>query len=282
MVITGRPRAHSASSIKFNLVSPHSKLDRGTAHSTPELRSMLVELETTVPQNLVPPNFSNCHRPRPARRKKRRQRDVDTGRCCCCGCCRCCRCCRIHILLVILQVLIGSGITALSFYLEFYLPVIRARERPYWAGIPLCIAGVSGIYYCATNFTSFSGTRKAFVTKAVCLFFSVLAIFLCIIATTFPVIHLSRIFTFATCRLSNNNCLCSMTADFESRVFEYFEVEDCHVVQEEVRLYLLIMGGLCLLGFIISLWFVILVWQARYGKFYSGLRRQQSLKNYMR
>jgi hypothetical protein len=102
MVVTGsggRPRAHSASSIKLHQVlqqlQPSSTsatpsagayknghvgnksqkhyigaASKKLSYSSPELRSMLVGLETTVPQNLNPPTqLGSRHKPYKKRRK---------------------------------------------------------------------------------------------------------------------------------------------------------------------------------------------------------------------
>lgn len=168
MVLTGRPRAHSASSIKFNQVvgSSCSISARGNlSYSSPELRSMLVGLETTVPQNLNPQEFASRHRPRRVRRRKMGSRaSLARESACCCRCCgsgccgsKCCYggsggggdesgsgrdgggCCRVHIFLVFMQLVLGGGVTALSVYLYLFLPVLPVRETPFWAGAPVSI-----------------------------------------------------------------------------------------------------------------------------------------------
>ncbi|XP_041350526.1 sarcospan-like [Gigantopelta aegis] len=268
MVISGRPRAHSASSIKFTSVLQPSHLKKGaSSYSSPELRSMLVELETTVPLSIIPSHLGSSHGFKHGRRTM-------GG-----GCCDC-RCCRIHILLVTLQVLLGVAITAMSLYLQLYIPVARVRDTPYWAGIPLCLAGVAGIYYCATDFRSYTSTSKAFAIKATCFILSFIAIFLMIIATTFPAIHLGRIFTFQTCTESANHCICYMSQDQTSRAFTYFDTKYCRLILEELKLYLIIIGSMCFLSSLASIWLVVLLWQSRYGQVYSGSKRQFSLRAY--
>ena len=127
MVISGRPRAHSASSIKFTSVSAPSRLKKGASYSSPELRSMLVELETTVPLSIIPSALGSSRGFKPG------QRMAGGSRCCDC------QCCRLHILLVTLQVLLGVTITAMSLYVQLFIPAARLRETPYWAGVPVSL-----------------------------------------------------------------------------------------------------------------------------------------------
>ena len=47
------------------------------------------------------------------------------------------RCCRINVLLVTMQLCLGTTVTALGFYMETISPSLSIRECPYWAGIPV-------------------------------------------------------------------------------------------------------------------------------------------------
>ncbi|ESP02494.1 hypothetical protein LOTGIDRAFT_171966 [Lottia gigantea] len=238
-MVTTRPRAHSTSNIKLTLISSRQN---PALRSTPELPSMLVGLETTVPQNLSPDDFSTTHRPT---RGKKKPVDTSpavtmtTGRRGCCFCCRRCCACGCQILLVLLQLLIGGGVTGLAFYVEFYYPVISFRETPYWAGLPLLLAGLIGVCFCCVNISIATETGRGCFLKAMCFIFSIIAIFVNLIACVFPGIHLGRIYTYR---------------------------------------------GLCLLGSIVSLWFVILLWRERYGGFYSGtdtpVLRRRNIKHF--
>ena len=49
------------------------------------------------------------------------------------------RCCKIHVLLVVMQLCLGTVIAALGFYMESLSPSLKIRECPYWAGIPVSI-----------------------------------------------------------------------------------------------------------------------------------------------
>nr|KAG5706004.1 hypothetical protein BaRGS_028113 [Batillaria attramentaria] len=175
-----------------------------------------------------------------------------------------------------ISLLVGAGVTAVSVYLYLFLPVFPIRETPFWAGAPLCAAGILGIYFCATNFKDYSKTTKAFVLKVLCSVMSAISVFVNVTAAIFAAIHLGRIFTFQSCRQQSDTvCHCYLTRDdVLPRVFIYTGVSDCFAIFCEVKIYLLVVGSLCLAGSLFSLWFIVLLWKARYGRFYSGVRLQ--------
>ncbi|KAH9509226.1 hypothetical protein Btru_046502 [Bulinus truncatus] len=77
----------------------------GLSVSSPELRSMLIYLNTTVPQNLRPETLSTSHRPRSRFRYR--------------------------------LIALGAMITGVSAYVHIMIPAIRLREKPLWAGVPV-------------------------------------------------------------------------------------------------------------------------------------------------
>jgi hypothetical protein len=138
----GRQRAHSASSLKsLHIYGPSSKWTKRQARSTPELRlymqqSMLSGLNTTVPQSLIPQDFARKHKPKPQSSKRKR--------CCTGNFCR--SCCSLRLFLVFWQLILGAAITAMSFYLFFYVTdSLKVRDTPFWAGIPVCIYSIVNI-----------------------------------------------------------------------------------------------------------------------------------------
>ncbi|XP_076448564.1 sarcospan-like [Babylonia areolata] len=362
MVITSRPRAHSASSIKLNQVlhperhsvvtasallasgggcssssSSNNNNNRTTAAaaaaataasgkklsvSSPELRSMLVGLETTVPQNLNPSHLGSRHKPRRKRGGGKmgsraslstlgRERgssgvlqDSDEGCCeCCCLCCRrCCSCgggggggrgvggvcCQTQLFLVVMQMVVGVGVSGVSGYMFFFLPAFILRDCPLWAGAPLSAAGLLGIIYCAVThrYTS-SRTTKAFVLKILCSILSVISSILCATAAIFTGIHLGRIFAFVSCQettTTGDNCRCFLPPDdvddILPRIFVYQGLVDCQQVFCQVKVFLLVVCSLCLVGSLFSLWLAILLWKARYGRFHSGVRLPSVKRRY--
>ena len=93
-----------------------------------ESHTMHNGLATTVPQSMVQHKLDCRHRPLP-----RRSRHT-SGR----GDSNCClRCCHVHVLLVVVQLLLGGAVTALAFYMETLTVTIAPRDCPYWAGIPV-------------------------------------------------------------------------------------------------------------------------------------------------
>ena len=57
------------------------------------------------------------------------------------------KCCRINVLLVIMQLSLGTVVTALGFYMQTLSPSIQVRECPFWAGIPVSIHKVLQTYF---------------------------------------------------------------------------------------------------------------------------------------
>ncbi|KAJ8301376.1 hypothetical protein KUTeg_020363 [Tegillarca granosa] len=263
----GRPRAHSASSLKsIGLYNPGQKWSKRQARSTPELRlymqqSMLSGLNTTVPQSLIPHDLNCRHKP-----KRRRGKDNSCGL-------FCRECCTCKLFLAILQLFVGAATTAVAFYLFYFVTTsLKTRETPYWAGIPLFLAGIVGIYHCANDYDNFIGNTRHFVVKTFCFILSVICIFVCLVASTFPVIHIVRLYSFHHCEVSSNGCQCFASHDPNSRVFTYESIGNCEELYCLVKLLLIAESSLCVLGSIISFWYVILLWRSKYGGVYSGIR----------
>jgi hypothetical protein len=111
--------------------------------------------------------------------------------------------------------------------------------------------------------------------QVLCSILSTISVIVCITACIFIAIHLARLFTYDACTLTETDCRCALPHDEDDvfpKVFVYPGVRDCLYIFCEVKMYLLIAGSLCLAGSLVSLWFVILLWKARYGRFHSGVR----------
>ncbi|KAK3102060.1 hypothetical protein FSP39_008475 [Pinctada imbricata] len=263
-----RQRAHSASSLKsLSLYSIGPKwTKRQQTRSTPELRlymqqSMLSGLNTTVPQSLIPHDISRSHRPKP---RPRRHGSCGEG---------CRECCSARLVLAVIELLIGAAITGLGLYLHFFVTTsLRVRETPYWAGIPLFLAGVLGIYHSANDYENYSGTTKSFVLKAVCFALSLICIFVCLVAATFPVIHLVRLHTYEHCELVSYDCNCYGSHDNTTRLFTYEKLGDCDLLFCFVKIMLMAESATCVFGSIVSFLYVILLWRSKYGGIYTGVR----------
>ncbi|KAL8599518.1 hypothetical protein ACOMHN_065957 [Nucella lapillus] len=146
----------------------------------------------------------------------------------------------------------------------------------------LFVAGVLGVCYCICSLRDFNRSTRVFVMKILCSIFSVISIILCTTAATFIGIHLGRIFTYNSCQKTEDGCRCFLPQgdDILPRFFTYPGVQDCVRVFCEVKIYLLVEGSLCLAGGVFSLWFAILVWKARYGRFHSGVRLPSIKRRY--
>lgn len=219
-------------------------------------------LVTTVPQSMVQHKLDFRHRPLP--RRSRHGSSQGHNNCCM-------RCCHVHVLLVVTQLLLGGAITALAFYMETLAVTIALRDCPYWAGIPLLTAGILGVYFCATNFTPYSSTMKAFTVKAMCFTVSSGCTLLCMIACVFCAIHTARITSFMQCESAASTCYCVTSNSPQARLHLY-EVTDCEVLRTSVKNYLILLSAFNFLASIVSFWFIALLWKARYGGFHSGLR----------
>lgn len=269
----GRQRAHSASSLKaVQIYGPSSKWTKHQARSTPELRmymqqSMLSGLNTTVPQSLVPQHLGRAHKPRPKH---------GTTNCCAKFCTSCCS---VRLFLVFSQLVIGAAITAISFYLFFYTTnSLRIRDTPFWAGIPLFLAGCFGIYVCANDYENYIGNSKHFVIKGCCFILTAVCIFVCLIASTFPVIHVVKLHEFQYCKLTDDDCFC-YEADDMSNPHAYRGLGNCDLLFCLVKICFLVESGLCVLGSGFSFWFAIILWNSKYGGIYSGIRYSLSSSN---
>ncbi|XP_059172137.1 sarcospan-like [Physella acuta] len=254
------PRSRSECTIKVNQVKsahvPGGSGAGGLSVSSPELRSMLVNLNTTVPQNLRPAQLSSTHRPRTRSR-------------CQTVCHTCCPamspCCGIRVILVILQICLGCSITALVTYLHLFVPAVRMREKPFWAGVPLLLAGLSGIFFCVRERKSEDVSVTLFVIKTACSIFAAISIFVCVTAAVFCGINAGQLFIYDSCQFLDNGCLCFYTPDAASRTFLYTPVEDCSSFLCHLKIFLLVTGSLCAAGSLAAFSFVISIWKSRYS-----------------
>ncbi|TGZ74449.1 hypothetical protein CRM22_000928 [Opisthorchis felineus] len=59
--------------------------------------------------------------------------------------------CQLHVLLVIMQIVLGVSTTALGFYLHWKIPLLPLEECAFWAAIPLSFTGMIGSLFCFEN-----------------------------------------------------------------------------------------------------------------------------------
>ena len=118
--------------------------------------------------------------------------------------------------------------------------------------------------------------------QILCSILSTISIMVCVTAAIFVAIHLGRIFTYTKCTSTDSDCHCNLPHDQDDvlpRIF-YYPGVTCDYIHSEVKLYLTIVGSLCLAGSLASVWFVALIWKARYGRFHSGVRLPSVKRKY--
>ncbi|CAH1782945.1 unnamed protein product [Owenia fusiformis] len=184
------------------------------------------------------------------------------------------KCCKIKVLLVTMQLCVGIVITALSFYLQTLSSSMKIRETPYWAGLPLLVAGIVGIYFCATDIAAYAGSTKAFIVKSTCFLLSFCCLFVCMVSSVFCGIPANMIASFNECTNIGTNSTITQTCRCEqdTKTYDFNEVESCDVVMTSIKDYLILLCALNSIGSGVSMWFVGLLWKSRYRDFHSGLR----------
>ncbi|KAK0069327.1 sarcospan [Biomphalaria pfeifferi] len=265
------PRSRSECTIKVKLPNSihvqggSNKGNCGLSVSSPELRSMLIYLNTTVPQNLRPETLSSSHKPR-SRVRRRLTTDIRQAVSCTMS-----SCCGVRVFLIILQILLGALITGLSAYVHIIIPAIRMREKPLWAGVPLLLAGLSSVFFCVKGKKDEEVSLSLVVVKTACSILSAISIFLCVTAAVFCGIHIGHLFSYAYCEHVDNGCLCHHSQDQSARTFLYSPVEDCHFVYLHVKIFIIASGSLCVVGSLVAFSFVIHIWKSRYGNIAGGV-----------
>jgi hypothetical protein len=111
-----------------------------------------------------------------------------------------------------------------------------------------------------------------FCLQGCCLVLTVVCVFVCLVASTFPVIHIVKMYGYHHCEDKNNDCLCYGSPDPLSRQFTYKQLGNCDILYCLVKIFFIVQSGLCALGSGISFWFAILLWKSQYGGVYSGMR----------
>jgi hypothetical protein len=79
--------------------------------------------------------------------------------------------------------------------------------------------------------------------------------FVCLVASTFPVIHIVKMYGYHHCEDKNNDCLCYGSPDPLSRQFTYKQLGNCDILYCLVKIFFIVQSGLCALGSGISFWY---------------------------
>ncbi|CAL1527765.1 unnamed protein product [Lymnaea stagnalis] len=250
---------------KSNQGEHRGKGGGGLSASSPELRSMLIHLNTTVPQNIFPPTLSSTHTPRSRGRHKFGRVVEWIERLTMPSCCG------VRVMLVILQIFLGCAITGVSTYVHLYVPAIRLREKPFWAGVPLLFAGLSGVFFCIKDKKTEEISMTLLVIKTACSVVAAISIFLCVTAAVFCGIHVGQLFTYAYCEHLDNGCLCFHSLDQLTKTYLYTPVHDCFFVYCYIKIFIITAGSLCVLGSLVACTFVVTIWRSRYGQIDTAL-----------
>ncbi len=105
-----------------------------------------------------------------------------------------------------------------------------------------------------------------------CIALSTTCIFVCMIAGVFPGILGNKIASFRECNMTETRCQCAQSRDPKARIYIYEDIDSCETVITSVKDFLILQCSLNCIASGVCLWFVALLWRARYQDFYSGLR----------
>ncbi|BFZ13799.1 hypothetical protein BsWGS_16838 [Bradybaena similaris] len=257
------PRSRSEDVLKVKAVLTQGGFRDGNtlSASSPELRSMLISLNTTVPQNLRPESLSSTHRPRRRQHRLHHHSAAKLSSFCAMP-----ARCSLRLVLVVFQITIGCTLTAVSTYVFLFIPAMRIREKPIWAGVPLLLAGLSGIFFLERDNKKQEGSTVLFILKTACTSLAAISVFVCVTAAVFCGIHVGQLFTYAYCKHLTNGCVCYQTLAANSKSHLYSPVEDCFLVYCHIKIFLITLGSLSVLGGFSALFFVISIWKSRYGE----------------
>lgn len=152
---------------------------------------------------------------------------------------------------------------------------LRMKDCPYWAGIPLILAGIFGVVYSALNFKVYHNDKKNSIIKMICCVLSVISIMLCITGSVFSGMHGHRISTYHDCQFEENQCNCVLSDDELAPLYTYQHVHTCKTVLSSIQFYLILQCALNSVSAGVCLWFIMFLWKSRYGS-YDGVRSNKS------
>ncbi|XP_069484574.1 sarcospan [Ambystoma mexicanum] len=184
----------------------------------------------------------------------------------CCGC-------RFPLLVALLQLGLGSSVTALAFVMTASSSSFLVRDTPHWAGIFVCVVAVLGLCMFCLTYQADETTCCKFALKLAYFLLSALSLTVCMLAIAFSAYHYSLL-TQMTCEMADDSsCQCKLNAlDPLSRSFMYQDVSDCGTVTGTIKLYVLVQIILNLLLGLVCLVACFIMWRDRYQVFYVGVR----------
>lgn len=181
------------------------------------------------------------------------------------------KCSTVALVLALVQLAAGVGLTALSIHTMLKLRSLTTRDCPLWAAAPLLSSGIVAIItvYSNSHYKSQSNRKPIFVLKAVSFALSSLSGILCFVAASFLVLHvLLYIDRYSDCHDQGQHCLCTMN---DSRLYRYAGV-NCAQVRGTVKALFYVTASVSAVGGLASVWLLALLWSSRYVYFQAGLR----------
>ncbi|KAL0968456.1 hypothetical protein UPYG_G00267140 [Umbra pygmaea] len=183
----------------------------------------------------------------------------------CCGC-------RFPLVVALLQLLLGVGITAVAFLMVTISPSLLARETPHWAGIIFCLVSVPGfLLYCITYLPD-ERTSIQFVVKLLYFLLCTVGLVIAVLVMAFSCHHFAQTNGF-NCQQVGKDCVCKLDPhDPVARTFTYEEVSDCGDVTFTLKLYFQVQIALNLAQGLVCGLGAFIMWKHRYQVFFAGLQ----------
>ncbi|XP_007947971.1 sarcospan [Orycteropus afer afer] len=193
--------------------------------------------------------------------KERGEEEAQT----CCGC-------RFPLVLALLQLALGIGVTVVGFLMASISSSLLVRDTPFWAGIIVCLVAYLGLFMLCVSYQVDERTCIQFAMKLSYFLLSALALMVCVLAVAFAAHHYSQLTRF-TCETTFDSCQCKLpSSEPLSRTFVYQDVTDCTSITGTFKLFLLIQMILNLVCGLVCLLACFVMWKHRYQVFYVGVR----------
>ncbi|KAJ8002996.1 hypothetical protein DPEC_G00164780 [Dallia pectoralis] len=184
---------------------------------------------------------------------------------------KCCAC-RFPLVIALLQLLLGVGITAVAFLMLTISPSLQARETPHWAGVIMCLVSLLGfLLYCVTYLPD-EKTSMQFIAKLVYFLLCTVGLVISVLVLAFSGHHYAQTRGF-NCLEVGPDCVCTLDhEDPIARTFTYEEVSDCEEVTVTLKLYFVIQLILNLAQALVCALGAFVMWKHRYQVFFAGLQ----------
>uniref|UniRef100_UPI00358DE2D7 sarcospan n=1 Tax=Myxine glutinosa TaxID=7769 RepID=UPI00358DE2D7 len=185
----------------------------------------------------------------------------------CCGC-------PFPLLLALLQLVLGAGVTAVAFT-SLYLSNLPVRDTPYWAGLPICFVACVGFFILCVSYKAEEDSSVQFCAKITYFIFCFLAMVLALAAVAYCGYHYTLL-TELQCEDGHHPdgiCRCRLDPnDPIARTFHY-PGEDCDQATDSPQALLLLQVALNILIALLSLLACFIMWKHRYQVFFAGVKK---------